>query len=157
MTYPVCVEGDILDQDVEVIVNSWNRNIIPWWLLLLQGVSGAIKRSGGTGPFREVARYGPIPLGEARMTGAGTLPFKAIIHVAGINMLWHANEYSITNSVVNAMSIVNAEEFGSVAFPLIGAGSGTRGEESSLKLMMRAFAGIRTDADVRIVRYRVNS
>ena len=91
------------------------------------------------------------------MTGAGTLPFKAIIHVAGINMLWHANEYSITNSVVNAMSIVNAEEFGSVAFPLIGAGSGTRGEESSLKLMMRAFAGIRTDADVRIVRYRVNS
>jgi len=28
------VEGDLLDQDVEVIVNAWNRNIIPWWLLL---------------------------------------------------------------------------------------------------------------------------
>jgi hypothetical protein len=26
------VEGDLLDQDVEVIVNSWNRNIIPWWM-----------------------------------------------------------------------------------------------------------------------------
>ncbi|HEX3658227.1 MAG TPA: hypothetical protein VHV55_20735 [Pirellulales bacterium] len=35
--------GDLLDQDVEVIVNPWNRNIIPWWLLLPQGVSGAIK------------------------------------------------------------------------------------------------------------------
>jgi O-acetyl-ADP-ribose deacetylase (regulator of RNase III) len=23
-------EGDLLDQDVEVIVNAWNRNIIPW-------------------------------------------------------------------------------------------------------------------------------
>ncbi len=23
------VEGDLLDQDVEVIVNAWNRNIIP--------------------------------------------------------------------------------------------------------------------------------
>ena len=43
------IEGDLLDQDVDVIVNSWNRNIIPWWLLLPQGVSGAIKRRGGTG------------------------------------------------------------------------------------------------------------
>jgi O-acetyl-ADP-ribose deacetylase (regulator of RNase III) len=40
------VEGDLLDQDVDVIVNAWNRNIIPWWLLLPQGVSGAIKRHG---------------------------------------------------------------------------------------------------------------
>ena len=24
------VEGDLLAQDVEVIVNAWNRNIIPW-------------------------------------------------------------------------------------------------------------------------------
>ncbi len=45
------VEGDLLDQDVDVIVNAWNRNIIPWWLLLPQGVSGAIKRRGGTAPF----------------------------------------------------------------------------------------------------------
>ena len=41
------VEGDLLNQDVEVIVNAWNRNIIPWWLLLPQGVSGAIKRRAG--------------------------------------------------------------------------------------------------------------
>ncbi len=41
------VEGDLLDQDVDVIVNAWNRNIIPWWLLLPQCVSGAIKRRGG--------------------------------------------------------------------------------------------------------------
>lgn len=25
-------DGDLLDQDVEVIVNAWNRNIIPWLL-----------------------------------------------------------------------------------------------------------------------------
>jgi O-acetyl-ADP-ribose deacetylase (regulator of RNase III) len=42
----VC-QGDLLDQDVEVIVNAWNRNIFPWWLLLPQGVSGAIKRRAG--------------------------------------------------------------------------------------------------------------
>jgi O-acetyl-ADP-ribose deacetylase (regulator of RNase III) len=55
------VEGDLLDQDVDAIVNSWNRNIIPWWLLLPQGVSGAIKRRGGIAPFKELARCGPMP------------------------------------------------------------------------------------------------
>ena len=30
------VEGDLLNQDVDLIVNAWNRNIIPWWLLLPQ-------------------------------------------------------------------------------------------------------------------------
>lgn len=44
---PIVETGDLLDQPVEVIVNAWNRNIIPWWLLLPQGVSGAIKRRGG--------------------------------------------------------------------------------------------------------------
>ena len=73
------VEGDLL-------VNAWNRNIIPWWLLLPQGVSGAIKRRGGTGPFKELRKNGSIPLGDAVLTSAGRLPFKAIIHVAGINM-----------------------------------------------------------------------
>ena len=92
------VEGDLLNQDVDVIVNSWNRNIIPWWLLLPQGVSGAIKRRGGKQPFREVARYGAIPLGGAVLTSAGTLPFRGIIHVAGINMLWRASEQSIRDS-----------------------------------------------------------
>src|SRR5689334_7805725 len=96
------VEGDLLDQTTDVIVNAWNRNIIPWWLLLQQGVSGAIKKRGGTQPFREVARHGPIPLGGAVATSAGRLPFKAIIHVAGINMLWRATRDSIANSVRNA-------------------------------------------------------
>ena len=81
------VDGDLLDQDVEVIVNAWNRNIIPWWLLLPQGVSGALKNRAGNGPFRELARKVAIPLGGAVLTGAGRLSFQAIIHVAGIS-LW---------------------------------------------------------------------
>ena len=64
------VDGDLLDQDVDVIVNAWNRNIIPWWLLLPQGVSGAIKKRGGHAPFRELGKLGPIPLGGAVITGA---------------------------------------------------------------------------------------
>jgi O-acetyl-ADP-ribose deacetylase len=54
-----------------MIVNAWNRNVIPGWLLRPQGVSGAIKRQAGYQPFREPARKGTIPLGGAGETSAG--------------------------------------------------------------------------------------
>ncbi len=72
------VEGNLLDQDVDVIVNTWSRNIIPWWLLLPQGVSGAIKKHAGYGPFRELRKRGSILLGQAVMTEAGKLPHKPL-------------------------------------------------------------------------------
>ncbi|HPF38629.1 MAG TPA: macro domain-containing protein [Phycisphaerae bacterium] len=149
------VEGDLLDQDVDVIVNAWNRNIIPWWLLIPQGVSGAIKRRAGYGPFRELARHGAIPLGEAVLTGAGRLPFRGIIHVAGINVFWFATKYSIRQSVLSAMKIVNDAGFESVAFPIIGSGSGSRGVDSALAIMRAAFENVETGARVVIVRFRM--
>jgi O-acetyl-ADP-ribose deacetylase (regulator of RNase III) len=149
------LDGDLLDQDVEVIVNAWNRNFIPWWLLLPQGVSGAIKRRGGTQPFRELSRMGMIPLGGAVETGPGRLPFRSIIHVAGINMLWMSSEYSVRRSVQSAMAIVNNRGYRSIAFPLIGAGTGWWGVEDRVqKWMKEELALIDYDGEVRIVRYK---
>ncbi len=151
---PQVVQGDLLEQDVEVIVNAWNRNVIPWWLLLPQGVSGAIKKRAGYAPFRELATHGPIPVGGAVLTSAGRLPFKGIIHVAGINLLWFATAYSIRTSVHSAMRIVNERGFGSVAFPIIGSGSGSRSRAWALKLMLDQFGWIDSSASVRVVQYR---
>ncbi|MEX0867014.1 MAG: macro domain-containing protein [Pirellulales bacterium] len=148
------VEGDLLDQDVEVIVNAWNRNFIPWWLLLPQGVSGAIKKRAGIGPFREVGKFGPIPLGQAVETGAGRLPYKSIIHVAGINMLWRSSERSIRDSVQNAMKIVKAKGYRSVGLPLIGAGSGGGKVEQVLQLIQDELETICYEGEVVIVQYR---
>jgi O-acetyl-ADP-ribose deacetylase (regulator of RNase III) len=120
----VHVQGDLLDQDVEVIVNAWNRNLIPWWLLLPQGISGAIKRRGGLAPFKELRTFGVLPLGGAAVTGAGRLPFKAIIHVAGIGHCWRSSEASIRGSVRSAVAKAEEHGFESLALPLIGAGTG---------------------------------
>ncbi len=150
----VCVEGDLLDQDVEVIVNAWNRNVIPWWLLLPQGVSGAIKRRAGLEPFRELARMRAIPLGDAVATGAGRLPFKAIIHVAGINLLWRSTERSVRDSVRNAMALATQNGYRSIAFPLIGAGSGGGKAVRVLKCMRDELSSINFDGEVRIVQFK---
>lgn len=153
----IVVEGDLLEQDVDVIVNAWNRNIIPWWLLIPQGVSGAIKKRAGLQPFRELGRMGAIPLGHAVETSAGTLPFKSIIHVAGINMLWRSSEKSIRDSVRNAMLIAHKQGYQSVALPLIGAGSGGGNPQKVQSIIEDELSNCQFDGEIRIVRYTRSS
>ncbi len=148
------VSGDLLDQDVEVIVNAWNRNIIPWWLLLPQGVSGAIKKRGGYEPFREVAKHGPIPLGGAVLTGAGRLPFKGIIHVAGISMWWRSTEFSIRESCRNALVVAREDDIKSIAFPMIGAGTGGGSIDQVEQLMTDQLSTEEYSGRVVVVRYK---
>ena len=147
-------DGDLLDQPVEVVVNAWNRNIIPWWLLWPQGVWGSIKRRGGIAPFREVARHEPIRLGGAVATGAGRLPFLGIIHVAGIDMWWRASEYSVRESVRSAMGLVCRMGCASVAFPLIGAGSGGGSAQEVERFMLDELSRIEYEGAVYVVRFR---
>lgn len=150
-------DADLLDQPVEVIVNAWNRNVIPWWLLLPQGVSGAIKRRAGYGPFRELSRKGALPLGGAVLTGAGRLPFRGIIHVAGIGLLWRSSEASIRSSVRNALALAREHGFGSVAFPLIGAGTGGGPAEQVQAMMEDEIRKSVFSGEVLLIRYRKNS
>ncbi len=150
-------EGDLLDQPTEAIVNAWNRNVIPWWLLLPSGVSGAIKRRAGLGPFRELGRLGPIPPGGAVATSAGRLPYKAIIHVAGIDLLWRASAATIAGSVRSAVAVAGRLGVRSVAFPLIGAGTGGVAPGESERIMTATFAAIDSPIAATLVRFRAPS
>jgi len=147
------VNGDLLEQPVEVIVNAWNRNIIPWWLLLPQGVSGAIKRRGGYQPFVQVGRKGGIPLGGAVETGAGRLPFRAIIHVAGIDMLWRSSERAVRGCVRNALELAQRRGYASIAFPLIGAGTGGMSPDRVLEIMQDEAVRVPYEGEVIFVRH----
>ena len=118
------VEGDLLDQDVDVIVNAWNRNIIPWWLLLPQGVSGAIKKRGGTGPFKELAK------------------------------IWRASERSIRDSVRNAIKVADDHDFKSIAFPLIGAGSGSFNQDKAKQMMLDEIQILESYLEVTVVEFK---
>ena len=147
------VTGDLLEQKVDAIVNAWNRNIIPWWLLWPHGVSGAIKRRAGLQPFREIGRHGPIPLGQAVLTSAGKLPFRGIIHVAGINGFWRASEYSIRQSVRSALALAEQQSYASVAFPIIGSGAGSFSQMKALEIIMDELAQIESKVQAIIVQY----
>lgn len=147
------VEGNLVDQPVDVLVNAWNRNVIPWWLLLPQGVSGELKRRAGYAPFQELG-WRPMPLGTARLTSAGRLPNRAIIHVAGIDLAWRASVGSVRDAVTNALRLAMEHGYESIAFPVIGAGSGGLAADVAERTMIETIRALDPPLDVVIVRWK---
>jgi O-acetyl-ADP-ribose deacetylase (regulator of RNase III) len=147
------IDGDIFKQDVDAIVNPWNRNFIPWWLLLPQGVSGQLKKLGGTQPFKEVGKQGLLKVGQAVRTSAGRLPFRHVIHVAALEWYWRASERSVRISAANAVDLAIELNVESIAFPLLGTGTGGMRQNKSIDLISGACSDYAPDLQVLVVRY----
>ena len=110
-------QGDITEMDVDGVVNAANTQLV-----LGAGVAGAIRRKGGPSIQRECDAHGPVPLGEAAITGAGDLPARYCIHAASMGLGSRTTARSLRDSVRN--SLLRAKEKGlrSIAFPAIGTG-----------------------------------
>ena len=93
----------------------------------------------------------PIPTGSVH-----TLVdhIEHIIHVAGINMLWRASERSIRDSVDNALRLAFEKGFKSIAFPLIGAGSGGFNQEQAMALMLDELRKFELPMMVKVVVFK---
>lgn len=118
------VQGDLMQQEVDALVNPWNINVMPrWWPS--GGVSGQLKKRTGPQPWADLRAVGRMPTGTAVVTGAGELEtIRAIIHVAGLHPWWRASEGSVRDSVRAAGEAATSHGLLSVATPLIGAGTG---------------------------------
>jgi len=84
------------------------------------------------------------------------LPYDAIIHVAAIDLAWKASPTSVARCVEAAMALVDERRFASVAFPVLGAGSGGLDEAEALEVMRTAFAQLDGDAQVTVVKFRLS-
>ena len=69
-------------------------------------------------------------------------------------MLWRASERSIRGSVRNALSLAHKEGFNSIAFPLIGAGSGGFNQEKAKSLMLDELSKLDFPIAVKVVVYK---
>jgi ADP-ribosylglycohydrolase/O-acetyl-ADP-ribose deacetylase (regulator of RNase III) len=143
------LDGDVASREVDAIVDAWNRNVIPAWLLLPQGVSKAIKRAGGRPAMRAIARRAPLPLGCASETGAGDLAARWVIHVAGINLVWRSSVATVRYATRSALELARCLGARSVALPLIGSGSGGLAPELARETMLQEL-GAQADAFDRL-------
>jgi O-acetyl-ADP-ribose deacetylase (regulator of RNase III) len=69
-------------------------------------------------------------------------------------MLWRSSEYSVRESVRNAMRVAVDQGFLTVAFPLIGAGSGGGSADAIQAFMTDELSRVPFAGEVSLVRYR---
>lgn len=124
MTRLEATQTDITTVEVDVIVNAANSSLMGGG-----GVDGAIHAAGGPSILAEcreiVARQGPLPTGEAVITGAGDLPARHVVHTVG--PIWGTVPDDeavdlLASCYRNSLALARESSSRSIAFPNISTG-----------------------------------
>lgn len=136
-------QGDLTALAVDAIVNAANRHLAHGG-----GVAGAIARRGGPTLQAEsdayVARHGPVPTGEAVLTGGGRLPARFVIHTVG--PVWREHDPAeadrlLCRCVERSLALARDKGLRTVALPAISTGIYGFPVERAAPLLLRTAAG----------------
>ncbi len=128
-------EGNIVTANVDAIVNAANPIMLGGG-----GVDGAIHDAAGPKLLEECRKVKPAngircPFGEARITKAGNLPCKYVIHTSGpIYRNEKEPENVLKSSYTNSLNLAMENKCKSIAFPAISCGAYAFPLESAAKI-----------------------
>jgi len=111
------VRGDITELEVDGFVFYASPN-----LALGSGFGTAISVRGGPAVQRELARLGPLAVGDAVVTGGGNLRARWIIHAVGPRFQEAGTEPKLAATVRSALRRADEQGMTRVALPAMGAG-----------------------------------
>lgn len=146
-------QGDISTFHGDAIVNAANNH-----LRLGTGVAGALARAGGPTIQADcdeyIRRFGPLAVGDAALTGAGTLQVRHVIHAAAMGDEL-ASEESISSATRRSLELAADHDLRSVAFPVLGTGVAGYPFEPSARAMVAAIRAhaARSDVPETVVLY----
>jgi O-acetyl-ADP-ribose deacetylase len=156
--------GNIVEQNVDVIVNAANTKLKGGG-----GVDGAIHRAAGSTLLEECLKL-PVdnrgqrcPTGEAKITGAGNLQSKYVIHTVGpfFNQKYYEKSVlQLEKAYLNSLILADTQKCHSIAFPSISTGAYRFPVEIAAKIALqttRDFLQQKTSVElVKFVLYKPN-
>jgi O-acetyl-ADP-ribose deacetylase (regulator of RNase III) len=124
-------QGDITEMRVDAIVNAANND-----LQLGGGLAGAIRRKGGPSIQKECDAHGPVKVGEAAITGAGTLKAKHVIHAASMAVGERTTAEALRSSTRHCLRLAHEHGVRTIAFPAVGTGIAAFPMEQCAEIML---------------------
>lgn len=136
-------KGDITEEKVDVIVNAAKNTLLGGG-----GVDGAIHSKGGRIILEQCKKIGGCPTGEARITTAGNLPSKYVIHTVG--PIYHGGEMGeeklLYNAYYNSLKLASEYNLKTISFPSISTGAYGYPIEKAVEVVLKAIKDF-LDAD----------
>jgi O-acetyl-ADP-ribose deacetylase (regulator of RNase III) len=145
------VEGDITQQDTDAIVNAANSGLRGGG-----GVDGAIHRAGGPSIMEACRRIGGCPTGQARITGAGNLKSRYVIHAVGpvYRDGKHREPELLAGAYESSLELASQKEIQTLSFPSISTGAYGYPLEAAARVAIGTVRGyLRNHPEIKMVRF----
>lgn len=137
-------QGDLAELEVDALVVSANES-----LFMTAGPAASVKRHGGEEIERAAVDQGPVPIGSAIVTHAGTLAAGYVIHAVAVGHDRVAEPSRLTAAVRAALALAEPLQLRRIAVSVVGVEFGVFRVDEAAHLLVRALRS--TDAPLESI------